>query len=77
MRHPFYDMDEKRALALAARLVLENALLPSLADRIPSIPEAINLLHHERGTCGFNWITGRVAEEVLRAVNGETNTFTT
>lgn len=77
VRHPYYPMDDVRALALATRLVPDNGILPSPRDRTPSIPEAIEALHCARVQSGFNWITGRVAEEVLRAVNGEVNPFTT
>ncbi len=54
------------ALSLATRLHPSNGVLPDKSDVKPTIPEAIALIHEERRTCGFNWITGRVAEEVLR-----------
>lgn len=68
-------MDSERAMALATALA--NGIIPKPSDRVPSVPEAIELVHAARVTIGFNWITGRVAEEVLRAMNGEKNPFTT
>lgn len=78
LKHPYYPgMDTEAALSIATRLHPANGLLPSEMDVVPTLPEAIKLVSAERGACGFNWITGRVAEEVLRAANGEKNPFTT
>lgn len=40
--------------------------LPKPDDPVPSVEDAIELIHEERRTCGFNWLTGEAAEEVLR-----------
>jgi hypothetical protein len=77
IKHPYYDMDLERAMSLATRLHRSNGLLPSPQDIVPTYDEAIELLWHERRTIGHNWITGRVAEQVIRAANGEPNPFTT
>lgn len=74
IKNPFYDMDSEQAMDLATALA--NGIIPKPSDRVPSVPEAIELVHAARVTIGFNWITGRVAEEVLRAMNGEKNPFT-
>jgi hypothetical protein len=72
IKHPYYDMDETSAMALAYRLKKEElGLSDSSETAAPSLEQAIRLLSVERATCGFNWITGRVAEEVLRVANGE------
>lgn len=77
IKHPYYDMDLERALAIATRLHPRNGVFPSPRDYVPTLEEAVDLVYHERRTCGFQWITGRVAEEVLRAAAGEPNPFTT
>lgn len=41
--------------------LLHDASLPD-----PSITEAIELIQHERRTCGFNWITGEEAVKALK-----------
>lgn len=41
------------------------------SDPTPEIPEAIEIIGRSLRTCGFNWITGRVALELLRSANGE------
>ena len=37
----------------------------------PDIPEAIEAIKRALKNCGFNWITGQVALELLRSANGE------
>ncbi len=77
IKHPYYDMDLERAMALATRLHPSNGIFPSPRDIVPTYEKAIELLWHERGAVGHDWITGRVAEEVIRAAAGEPNPFTT
>lgn len=69
MRHPHYDYTLDEALALARSIKYGPLPLPS--DPTPEIPEAIEILGKSLRTCGFNWITGRVALELLRKANGE------
>jgi len=39
---------------------------PRPGDPKPDIDEAIVLIHEERQTCGFNWLTGAEAERILK-----------
>ncbi len=45
---------------------LKYGPLPRPEDPHPDIPEAVELIAQARHTCGFNWITGEMAEQVLR-----------
>lgn len=69
MKHPFHDYTLDDALALARSIKYGPLMMPS--DPTPEILEAIELIRRELSTCGFNWITGQVALEVLRSANGE------
>ena len=69
LRHPHYDYTLDDALKLARSL--KYGPLPLDSNPLPEIPEAIELIRMELRTCGFNWITGRVALEVLWHANGE------
>ena len=53
--------------ALDLARTLKHGPLPTADDPWPTPEDAIALLHEERQTCGFNWITGEVAEAVLVA----------
>ena len=55
------------ASALELARTLKYDPLPRPDDPAPTATEAIELIRHERRTCGFNWITGEVAESVLQA----------
>ncbi len=55
----------KQALALARNL--KYGPLPKPDDPTPSPKEALKIIEEERRTCGFNWITGETAAEVIRA----------
>ena len=44
---------------------LKYGPLPKPNDPAPSVAESIRLIHEERQTCGFNWLTGEAAEQVL------------
>jgi glutamyl/glutaminyl-tRNA synthetase len=44
-------------------------------DPVPDIPEAIEAIKRALKTCGFNWITGQAALELLRSANGEEVTW--
>ena len=54
--------------ALSIARNLKFGPLPKPDDPHPSVAEAIGLIHEERHTCGFNWLTGEAAERVLGAV---------
>ena len=62
-------MTTKDALELARNI--KYGPLPKTSDPLPSIDEAIELMHQERGDCGFNWLTGQEAERVLRSARKE------
>ena len=74
MNHPY---DEKVTTETALRLARSTKYgpLPKPSDPTPTVDEAIELLEKERRTCGFNWITGTMAIEVLRATRGEEVAF--
>lgn len=73
MRHPYYSTTTEDALSIARDLI--HGPLPKPGDPVPTIDEAIEIIEEERRTCGFNWITGRVCLEVLRASKGENVRF--
>lgn len=57
-------MTVETALAIARDLMYGP--LPKPDDPTPSVNEAIEIIHDRRRTCGFNWLTGEDAENVLR-----------
>ena len=59
-----HTMTVEKALSLARNL--KYGPLPKLDDPTPSVEEAIKIINEERRTCGFNWLTGEAAEQVLR-----------
>lgn len=69
MKHPYHDYTLDDALELA-RSIKYGPLMKS-TDPIPDIPEAIEAIKKVLKTCGFNWITGQVALQLLRNANGE------
>ena len=60
----FYVMTVEKALSLARDLMYGP--LPKTSDPTPSVKDAIEIIHDRRHTCGFNWLTGEAAENVLR-----------
>ena len=56
-------MTKYEALSLARNM--KFGPLPKPQDPFPDIKEAIDIIREERRTCGFNWLTGQAAEEVL------------
>jgi len=58
------NMTVEEALNLARDL--KYGPLPKLADPMPTIEEAIEIIHEARRTCGHTWLTGVAAEEVLK-----------
>lgn len=84
MKHPYYDYTLDDALSLATMLKKDmltkqlkmkeaRAMAPFTPD---TIGEAIKTMSDEVDNCTFNWITGCVALQLLRAANGEQVTFT-
>ena len=70
MKHPYREnVTTESALRIARQI--KYGPLPKPEDPLPGVDEAIELIHQERGACGFNWITGAVSEEVLRLTRGE------
>lgn len=65
VKHPFYNytLDEARRLGagLCSRVPLDPHP-PAVSDE-----KALAAVMEEARTCGFNWITGRVAWQLLRA----------
>ena len=51
--------------ALSIARNLKYGPLPDTHDPVPTVAEAIDIIHEERGSCRFNWITGAEAERVL------------
>ena len=41
-----------------------------LGEPRPSAAEALERIEHQLTTCGFNWLTGQVARDVLRQAAG-------
>jgi hypothetical protein len=70
LKHPFHE-DVTTETALEIARAIKYHPLPKPTDPAPSIAEAIELIAASRRSCGFNWITGRVSEEVLRLTRGE------
>jgi hypothetical protein len=70
MKHP-HCSKITRDFALNLARNLKYGPLPAKLDPLPGVDEAIKIIHDERATCGFNWITGTYAEEVLRMSRGE------
>jgi len=68
-RHPYYDYTLDDALKLARSIKYRPFMMPS--DPVPEIAEAIKIIRKALRASTFNWITGRVALEVLRSANGE------
>ena len=60
----FYRMTVEKALDLARDLMYGP--LPKPDDPTPTVDEAIEVIREARRTCGFNWLTGGAAENVLR-----------
>lgn len=84
MKHPYYDYTLADSLSLAT-ILKKDKLIKELKMTeartmapftIDNIGEAIKTMTDEVAYCTFNWITGRVALQVLRAANGENVTFT-
>ncbi len=84
MKHPYYDYTLEDALLLVT-ILKKDKLIKELKMTearqlapftIDNIEEAIRTMTEEVSYCTFNWITGRVALQVLRAANGESVTFT-
>ena len=38
----------------------------------PTMAEALERIEHQLATCGFNWLTGQAARDVLRAAQHDT-----
>ena len=53
--------------ALTIARTLKYGPLPKPEDPFPGLMEALELIREERRTCGFNWLTGAAAEEVIPA----------
>jgi hypothetical protein len=62
-------MEPEDALEIARNL--KHGPLPGLDDPVPPVGEAIRLIREERRSCGFNWLTGEAAENVLREALGD------
>ena len=73
IKHPYHDYCLTQAMELAAQIKAGPGVKPGAGL---SVAEALKIVSEERRGMPHVWITGRVAEEVLRAANGETGCFT-
>ena len=69
MKHPYHNYTTEDALSLARDI--KHGPLPKPDDPTPTVDEAIELIRSHPNMKAFNWITGQVAIEVLRATRGE------
>lgn len=84
IKHPYYDYSLADALSLATtlkrdRLLKEEKRTESrdmVSYSAANLTEAIQVMKEEYASVTFNWITGRVALQVLRAAAGERDVFT-
>jgi hypothetical protein len=67
-KHPYHNYTSDQALDLAR--TLKYGPLPKPSDPTPPVKEAIWIIEEARAAAGFNWITGRVALEVLQVEAG-------
>jgi len=58
------NMTVEEALNLARDLMYGP--LPKPEAPMPTVEEAIKVIHEARRTCGHTWLTGVAAEEVLK-----------
>ena len=65
----YYRMTVEKALDLARNL--EYGPIPKPNDPVPTVEEAIRIIHEARLRSGHNWLTGEAAERVLREHVGE------
>ena len=75
MRHPYHDYTTEDALKLA-RMHQHEPGTPVEQLPLPSPEQALAVLREVQRRTDFNWITGRVAIELLRAELGEKVKFT-
>jgi hypothetical protein len=40
----------------------------------PTVQEALERIEHQLATCGFNWLTGQAARDVLREAAAQRDT---
>lgn len=73
MKHPYYNYDSAKALSLARNLA-HGPVVPDETP-LPTTEEALRIIEAEVATIGFNWITGKVACECLRADLGHKDPF--
>jgi hypothetical protein len=78
--HPFYDYSLADALQLATnskrdQLLRGDKLSEAAALTLCTAEEALEIIKFEVKNCGFNWITGQVALDLLREANGEAVEF--
>ncbi len=66
-------MTVERAMSLARDL--KYGPLPKPDDPMPTIQEAIEVIHEARRTCGHTWLTGEAAIEILREHQGSRKTL--
>ena len=69
MKHPYHPYTTEDALSLARDIICGP--LPLADAPTPTIDEAVVAIEDYQKHTDFNWITGRVALEVLRASRGD------
>jgi hypothetical protein len=64
MKAGYGTMTVEKALSLARDLMYGP--LPKTDDPTPTVEDAIEIIHEARRTCGHTWLTGELAENILR-----------
>jgi hypothetical protein len=69
VKHPHTDYTTEQALELARQC--KYGPLPKPRDPTPTVDEAIEIIRSHPTMKACNWITGKVAIEVLRLTKGD------
>jgi hypothetical protein len=71
MKHPYHDYTTEKAIILAHNLIIFRSpdKHPSEIPE-PSIEEALEIIQEVKRRTPHTWITGRIAEEVLKLTMG-------
>ena len=69
MKHPFTNYTTEDALALARQC--KFGPLPKKKDPTPTVDEAIAIIEHAPAMRAHNWLTGKIALDVLRLTRGD------
>jgi predicted Zn-dependent protease len=64
---------EKRTMTVDEAINIARGIGKITDEARPTVPEAIGIIEEQLHICGFNWITGQAAREVLRNAVTPTN----